>query len=238
MISDSHTRCPRGCRETVHCDCSCQEDAKLPKLVLSYVFLQREKLTADQMLAMSLEMYEARRIDLEEEFDHVQRRSRYDQEEAQGRSLLRQLDQGVPAAALILNDGGDAPDQGMDVEDAEEEESMDTDDQGAAASTDDSYRPSDPDDPPSPSTRPYNRQNRVELLMTSLAKMHGGFSNRDVSILLTCWELDKARKNGTWDPSMIVDHSKVFRGSKKTAKLMVGLRNEELAAGFEGWTVL
>ena len=161
-------------------DCSCQEAVKLPKLVLCYVFLQREKVPPEEMLAMPVAMYNFRRIDLEEEFFHVQRRSRYDQEEVQGRALLRQLDQGVPPAALVLNDGGagdNAHDsgQGMDVD---TEESMDTDDQGAAAaSTDESWRPSDPEDAPSPSSRPYNRQNRDNLSMTSLVKMHHGMAS-------------------------------------------------------------
>ena len=99
-ISDAHNAgCLEGCREAVHVDCSCQKDAKHPKHVLSYVFPQREKVPAEEMLAMTREMFNARRIDLEAEFSAIQRRSRYLQ--VRGRSLLNQ-----GAAPANLNAGG------------------------------------------------------------------------------------------------------------------------------------
>ena len=215
-------------------DCSCQEEAKYPKLLLNYLYLRREKIPDQQLLAMTLEEFNNREIDLEEEYDHVQSRSKYVLEERQGRDLLMQLDRGVPAADLVLNDGGvDATDPGQG-EHEDNEEGVDTSDQGAAAaSTDESWRPSDSEEPPSPSSRPTT-QNRDRLNLVSLVKIHHGISLRATAELLTAHELQKAMEKGNFHESMIVDHHKVTRECKRTAKLIVGLRNEELAADFAG----
>ena len=189
-------------------DCSCQEEAKYPKLLLNYLYLRREKIPDQQMLAMTLEEFNNREIDLEEEYDHVQNRSKYVLEEIQGRDLLRQLDTGVPAADLVLNDAGgggnEAPDpdpgQGMDVD-------SEAGDQAAhMVTTDESYQPSEPEEPQSPKSV----QNRGRFHLTSLAQIHHGISNRALSEVLTCAKLDEHFNQGTWHPSMIVDHNKVF----------------------------
>ena len=201
-------------------------------------------------MSMTVERYRNIRIDLAETYDLVQRKSQRLQEEEEGWKLLRQLDDeerlrtGDQSASTTdaRTRTGDQSIRTGDQSTRTEDQSTRTGDQSSrtggqsartgdqsVCSTDSSYHPSEPEEPPSPSRRPYSYYNKDDLPMVALVKMHHGISNRAVSELLTAYQLDMGRKDGTWDQSKIVDHNKIFRACKQTSRKMVDMRNRELA---------